>query len=159
MPKVVSPPHTSLQERAMYGTVNLDLPVWTAGCLCPVPSSWWLSGHQQVLPILRSTGTSLLPSHPLPSKHKACCLQGLFCPLPPASCSSKLPQRAKYLPPSQSRLEPSKARPGHDSPSPSCLGKGGDGREVGKEKKRANPFASDFKVISSRSLRNSLSTK
>jgi len=43
--------------------------------------------------------------------------------------------------------------------SHSCLGKGGEGGEGGEEKMRANPFATDFKVIISRSLQNSLSTK
>lgn len=174
MPKVVSPPHTSLQERATYGRANLDLPTLTTGCLCPVPSSWWLSGHQQVLPSPWSRSTSLLPSHPLPPKHtqpehKACCLQELFWPPPPASTAFLLLQWLPAPASSHKRQNPlhhlsqgsnpSKARPGHDSPSSSCLGKGGDGGEVGKEKTRANPFASDFKVISSRSLRNSLSTK
>lgn len=104
--------------------------------------------------------TQFAPSRGSPGP---CCQQ-----LQLSSCSSSTEhqhaptRRSKHPPPQQVRPqplalgEPDLARA---CPPLPAWGKVGMEGMAGEEKTRANPFAADFKVIVSRSLRNSLSTK
>lgn len=182
-------PASSCRERAPYRTANVDLPAMKAGCLCTMPlSSWGLSGHQQYQagtccphgggevklcchlspstalfpPKIHTQSTRFAPSKGSPGP----CHQQPWL----SSCSSSTehrqppPQKAKHPPPSQARpwRWENQTWPGLTIPflpGERWGRRGWRGWGGGEEKTRANPFAADFKVNVSRSLRNSLSTK